>query len=532
MSNLAFVLAALIVAPAASAQQRPAPGADQQRPAERESRRHEVATDAEDRVSTTSQVLRAGGKEIRYSASAGTLPIRTDDGRVAARMFFVAYTRDAEPARTRPVSFLFNGGPGSASIWLHMGSFGPVRVQMAGEGFQPAPPYTLADNEYSLLDASDIVFVDAMSTGYSRAVAGVDPAQFHGARGDLRAFGEFIRAYLTRFDRWASPKFLIGESYGSIRSAGLALELQSRHGVELNGVVLLSALLSYQNIRAQPQNDIPHITMVQTYAATAWYHKKLPADLAAQSVTDVVNEARAFAFGEYAAALVKGHTLSAAERNAVAAKLARYIGLSPEYILQANLRVPAGNYRRELLRDARLIVGRLDSRFTATELDAAGDSSTFDPSNDALKGAYVALFSDYVKNRLNWTTDLRYPTSGDVRPWSWDEFQNQYMDMTDELRETMSKNPFLEVLVLAGYYDMATPVGGIEYNMWHLGYDPTFVDRIGYKYYEGGHMMYIRPSAHKALTGDVAAFIKANSGPAPTKEGRAAVSQYVQRTPS
>ena len=484
----------------------------QDRPVDRDQRRHEVATDAEDRIATTSHVLRAGGKELRYSASTGTLPIRTDDGRVAARMFFVSYTRDGQAVGTRPVSFLFNGGPGSASIWLHMGSFGPIRVQMAEEGFQPAPPYTLVDNEYSLLEASDIVFVDAMSTGYSRVVSGVDPAQFHGARGDMRAFGEFIRAYLTTFNRWSSPKFLIGESYGTIRSAGLALELQSRHGVELNGVVLLSALLSYQNIRPQPQNDLPHIAMIQTYAATAWYHKKLPADLAARSVTEVVDEARRFAFGEYAAALMKGHTLPDAERSAVAGKLARLIGLSPGYILQANLRVPAGNYRRELLRDKRLIVGRLDSRFTATELDAVGESSSFDPSNDALKGAYVALFSDYVKNRLEWSTDLRYPTSGDVRPWNWDEFQNQYMDMTDELRDTMSKNPFLEVLVLAGYYDMATPVGGIEYNMWHLGYDATFVDRIAYKYYEGGHMMYIRPSAHKVLTDDVAAFIRANSG--------------------
>jgi carboxypeptidase C (cathepsin A) len=304
--------------------------------------------------------------------------------------------------------------------------------------------------------------------------------------------------------------------YGSIRSAGLAQELQSRHGIELNGIVLVSALLSYQTLSPAPQNDIAHVVFVPTYAATAWYHKKLPSELATQSLKAVVDEARTFAFGEYAAALVKGNTLSPADMKNIAQKLARYTGLSTDFIERANLRVNPGRYRKELLRDKRLAVGRLDSRFTAVDADAAGEQQEFDPSNTALQGPYVALFSDYVRNELKWESELHYPTSGNVRPWRWDEFENRYMDMTEPLRQTMARNPFLKVLVTAGYYDMATPTGGIEYNMWHLGYDKTFVDRVSFTYYEGGHMMYIRPSAHKALKDDVARFIRETSGPSRT----------------
>ena len=509
---LAFIFATILAAASLHAQppQRPPqPPARPEAEAPREERRtYEIAGEAEARISETPHTMRLGGQEIRYTAHAGTLPIRLDNGDLGGRMFFVSYSRAGADAKTRPVAFLFNGGPGSASIWLHMGSFAPVRAEMAAEGFQPAPPYRLVPNEHSLLDVADVVFIDAMSTGYSRTVAGVDPRQFHGVRGDLRAFGRFIREYLTHFDRWSSPKFLIGESYGSIRSAGLVGELQSRHGIELNGVVLLSALLSYQTIRTAPQNDIAYVVLVPTYAATAWYHKKLPADLAAKPLKAVVDEARAFAFGEYASALVKGNTLTQAEVRAAAEKLARYTGLAADYLEQANLRVSASRYRKELLRDQRLAVGRLDSRFTAVDRDAAGEGPDFDPSNTALAGPYVAAFSEYVRDTLNWKSDLSYPTSGNVRPWSWDEFENQYMDMTDELRAAMARNPYLQVLGVAGYYDLATPVGGLEYNLWHLGYDETFTRRVGITYYEGGHMMYIRPSAHERLTDDIASFIR------------------------
>jgi carboxypeptidase C (cathepsin A) len=426
-------------------------------------------------------------------------------------MFYVAYTKDGEDARTRPVSFLYNGGPGSATVWLHMGSFAPKRAQMAEEGFQPAPPYQLVDNEYSLVDVSDLVFVDAISTGFSRVMPGVDSAQFHGQEGDIRAFGEFVAEYLETYSRYPSPKFLIGESYGTIRSAGLAQELQSRHGIELNGIALVSALLTYQTLSPAPNNDIAYAVLVQTYAATAWYHKRLPADLQQKSLKQVVNEARTFAFGEYMQALTRGNTLTDAERAAMAEKLARYSGLSPRFILAANLRVDSGRYRKELLRDRRLVVGRLDSRFTAVDADAAGERQEFDPSNVALQGAYVALFQDYVRNDLKWDSDLRYPTSGNVRPWTY--VQNRYMDETESLRLTMAKNPFLKVFVACGYYDMATTVGGAEFNVTHLAYEPSISSRVSFGYYEAGHMMYIRPSAHKAFKQDTAAFIRAASGP-------------------
>jgi carboxypeptidase C (cathepsin A) len=477
-----------------------------------QSQAREVAPAIEQKPSQTNHAVRIDGRDIKYTATAGTLPIRLDDGKVSARMFFVAYTKDGEDPKTRPISFLYNGGPGSASVWLHMGSFAPKRALMADEGFQPPPPYQLVENENSLIDVSDLVFVDAISTGYSRATEGANAAQFHGQDGDIRAFGEFIAEYLKTYSRWPSPKFLIGESYGTIRSAGLSAELQSRHGIELNGIVLVSSLLTYQTLSPAPDNDVAYAVQVETFAATAWYHKKLPADLQQKTIKQVVDEARMFAFGEYLQALSKGNTLDDAGRAAMADKLSRHTGLSAKFILSSNLRVDSGRFRKELLRDKRLMVGRLDGRFTALDLDAAGERQEFDPSNTALSGPYVAMFQDYVRNILKWETDLHYPTSGNVRPWTY--VQNSYMDMTDALRGSMAKNPFLRVFVACGYYDMATYVGGAEFNFTHLAYDKQITERVSFGYYEAGHMMYIRPSAHKALKQDVAGFIRTATRPA------------------
>lgn len=512
----AVLLALSLAVSGASAQQRGAqgrPGGPPGAPAEEGGGGggREVAGSAEEKVSTTSHALALDGRDIKYTATTGTLPIRLDDGKVAARMFFVAYTKDGEEPGTRPVSFLYNGGPGAATIWLHMGSFAPRMVQMADEGFQPAPPYKLVANANSLIDVTDMVFVDAVDTGFSRGAESGSSRQFHGQSGDLRAFGEFITTYLTTHKRWASPKFLMGESYGTIRSAGLAQELQSRHGVELNGIVLISALLTYQTLSPAPNNDVAYAAQIQTYAATAWYHKKLAADLQKLDLKAVNEQARAFAFGEYMTALTRGNALTEAERKAVAQKLSRIIGLSEGYILASNLRVNAGRFRKELLRDQRLAVGRLDSRFTALDLDAAGEVQEFDPSNTALQGAYTALFQDYVRRELKWESDLHYPTSGNVRPWTYD--QNRYMDMTEALRQAMTKNPFLKVLVQAGYYDMATPVGGAEFNVSHLAYDAAVTNRVSFGYYEAGHMIYIRPSAHKAMKADIVKFIRSAIGP-------------------
>ena len=510
----AFAVLLLISGPPLSAQRRgeqpPATPAPSSTSAE-STPRVETAGPNEEKISQTSHTIRLDGRDIKYTATTGTLPIRLDNGQVAARMFFVAYTKDGEDVKTRPVSFLYNGGPGAATIWLHMGSFAPKHVQMADEGFQPAPPYKLVDNENSLIDVTDLVFVDAIDTGFSRVVSGVNNQQFHGVRGDLRAFGEFIDNYLSAYSRWPSPKYLIGESYGTIRSAGLAQELQNRHGIELNGIALISSLLSYLTLSPSPQNDAAYAAHLETYTAVAWYHKKLPPDLAGD-LKKAVDESRTFAFGEYLTALAKGNRASATERKAVAQKLARLTGLSADYVERANLRIDPGRFRKELLRDRRLVVGRLDGRFTSVERDAAGEDDEFDLSNSALQGPYTALFQDYVKNELKWESDLHYPTSGNVRPWNWDEFSNRYMDMTEPLRSAMSHNPFMKIFVAIGYYDMATVMGGAEFNFAHLGYDPTFVDRVSFGYYEAGHMIYIRPSAHKALKNDIAKFIQGTRG--------------------
>jgi carboxypeptidase C (cathepsin A) len=491
------LFAALLVTPAL-AQRPPSTSSESPKP------KVETAGPAEEKTSQTSHSVRLDGREIKYTAAAGTLPIRLDDGKVAARMFFVAYTRDGENARTRPISFLYNGGPGAATIWLHMGSFAPRRVQMADEGFQPSPPYRLIDNENSLIDVTDLVFVDAIDTGFSRVVGETDNKQFHGVKGDLRAFGEFINEYLKAYSRFPSPKYLIGESYGTIRSAGLAQELQNRHGIELNGIVLVSSLLSYQTLSPSAQNDVAYASHLETYTATAWYHKKLPADFG--DLKKATDAAREFAFGEYLTALAKGNRMTDSERQTLAQKVARFTGLSADYVQRANLRVDPARFRKELLRDRRLVVGRLDSRFTSVEGDAAGERDEFDLSNSALQGPYTAMFQDYVRNELKWESDLHYPSSGNVRPWNWDDAQNGFMDMTDELRSAMSHNPFLNIFVAQGYYDMATVMGGMEYNFAHLGYDKTFTDRVSFGYYEAGHMIYIRPSAHKALKQDIVKF--------------------------
>jgi carboxypeptidase C (cathepsin A) len=507
-----FGLAAVLGATPLIAQGRG--GQQQQQNSESSGPREEFAGPAEEKISTTSHTVRLDGREIKYTATAGTLPIRLDNGQVVARMFFVAYTKDGEDVKTRPLSFLYNGGPGAATIWLHMGSFAPRHVQMADEGFQPAPPYKMVDNENSLIDVTDMVFVDAVSTGYSRMTPGNSSAQFHGQSGDLRAFGEFINEYLTHFSRWASPKYLIGESYGTIRSAGLAQEIQERHGIELNGIALISSLLTYQTLSPAPDNDVAYAANIETFTADAWYHKKLPQDLQRLPLKEAVDQSRAFAWGEYMAALTKGNTLTDADRTAMAQKLARFTGLSPQFILNTNLRVSAERFRKELLRDRRLTIGRLDGRFTAIDRDAAGERDEFDISNSALQGPYTAMFQDYVRNELKWESDLHYPTSGNVRPWTYD--QNRYMDMTEALRSAMAHNPFLKVFVAIGYYDMATIMGGAEFNFTHLAYEKSIVDRVSCGYYEAGHMIYIRPSEHKKLKADIARFIAGSRAAAKT----------------
>ena len=464
---------------------------------------------ATEKFVSTQHSVRIDEKEVRYTATPGQLVLRRPNGEPRGNMFFVAYTREGvTDVRSRPITFCYNGGPGSATIWLHMGVLGPKRVQMAEEGFQPAPPYRLVDNEHSLLDVTDIVAIDAMSTGFSRAVEGEDPKQFHGVQQDIEAFAEFIRLYITKFNRWSSPKYLLGESYGTVRSAGVSQELQSSHGIELNGIILVSSVIDFRTLTEAPGNDIHYAGFLPTYTVTALYHKKLPADVQG-SLEEIMDEAREFAFGEYLLALTKGNRLTPQEIDEVANKLARLTGLSPEYLKQANLRVSPQRFRKELLRDRRLMTGRLDSRFTGIDADAAGESQEFDPSNTALSGAYTALFNDYIRNELDWESELEYRTRGPVRPWDYGtQSRARYLNLVDSLRSAMARNPFLKVLVANGIYDMATPFAATEWTFDHLGFEPTYRERVSLAYYEAGHMMYIRPSMLKKFKQDVAQFIQ------------------------
>lgn len=499
---------AVLAAPQAAAD-RPAPAAER------------AAPEPDERLSVTSHASRIGGTEVKYTATAGTLLLKDDQGKPKAHAFFVAYTRnDAVDPTRRPITFAYNGGPGSASIWLHMGALGPKRAAMAEDGFQPGPPYQLVENDASIVDLTDLVMIDPIMTGYSRPVAGEPKQQFHGVNEDLQWVGEFIRRYLTRFDRWRSPKFLLGESYGTFRSAGLARTLQGL-GIELNGIILVSSVLDFSTIRNNEGNDLPFITFLPTYTATAWYHKKLAPELQA-NMSQTLDEARAFAIGEYATALLKGTMLSLAERRAVAGKVARLTGLSAEFVEQANLRVTPGRYRKELLRDRRLATGRLDSRFTAMDADAAGESQEFDPSNHALAGAYTSLFVDYLQRDLKYETDQTYYTSGPVRPWNYGDYENRYATHVDALRGAMARNPYLKVFVANGYYDMATPFFGTEYTFAHLGWEPEYEQRVTMGYYEGGHMYYIRVPMLQQFKADVANFIKAAmpAGRTTTQGGR------------
>ncbi|MGB5401638.1 MAG: peptidase S10, partial [Thermoanaerobaculia bacterium] len=328
----------------------------------------------EELLSETSHTVRVSGRSLAYKATAGTLILKDEEGTRKASVFYMAYTLDgiSDPGQ-RPLTFSFNGGPGSSSVWLHLGLLGPRRVLMTDDGHALPPPYELVDNEYSLLDVTDLVFIDPVTTGYSRAVPDEDPQQFHGVEGDVEAVGEFIRLYTSRFERWASPKFLIGESYGTTRAAGLSGYLQGRHGMYLNGIMLVSSILNFQTARFDVGNDLPYILFLPTYAATAWYHQRLDGDLQ-RDLRSTLDEVEAFALGEYAQALIRGDTLGEHERERIADRLARYTGLSRDYVLQTNLRIRIHRFVKQLRRDERLTVGRLDSRFTGIDRDAAAET--------------------------------------------------------------------------------------------------------------------------------------------------------------
>jgi len=454
----------------------------------------------EEKSSVTRHQVRIGGQEIGYSATAATYVIKADDGTPKATFFFVSYTKDSVPdIAKRPISFVYNGGPGSASLFTHMG-MGPKRISLTDDGHGLPAPYSVEDNGDSFLDATDLVFIDAVGTGYSRPAPGENTAQFYGIVQDATIFADFIYQYLTRNERWASPKFLIGESYGTTRSAQLAGVLQQRHKIYLNGVALVSAV-AFASWGADDRN----IFFLPTFVVSAWYHKLLPPDLQSLSIEEIAQRARQFAHGDYAAALEKGDELPQAEYQKTVKDLARFTGLSPKYIEQANLRISPQRWFKELLRDRRLTVGRLDSRFVGMDRDAAGESYEYDSSGASYNGAYVAMFQDYVRRELKWTSELYYAVSGNVRPWD----RTGDIGVAEVLRGAMTQQTYLKLLVICGYYDLATPFNGIETTVSHMMLEPSIRKNVSFTYYEAGHMMYIDKKSREKLHKDVVDFINA-----------------------
>lgn len=471
-----------------------------------------------DNLVVTKHSIAIGGREIKYTVTAGTMVLKEETAdrekesegeKPRAQVFFIAYVKDgARDKSKRPLAFSFNGGPGSASVWLHLGVLGPRRAALEFDGSAPPPPFKLTDNEYSLLDETDLVFIDPVSTGYSRPVEGQKPVEWHGFKKDIESVGDFIRLYTTRFNRWLSPKFIIGESYGTTRAAGLSEYLYHQHGMALNGVMLISSILDFGTADFTPGNDLPYILFVPGYAATAWYHDAVKGKR--QTLQEFTAEAAKFALGEYASALLQGDALPAAERARIVEKLSHYTGISPAFIERSNLRIMDQHYFKELLRERGLTVGRLDSRFTGRDKLGVGEFAEFDPLFPQITGPYTAAFYDYVRNELKFESDLKYVISGwnIVNPWSYAQFENQHVSVSESLRKAMTLNPYMKVFVANGYYDLGTPYFATEYTFNHLGLHESLRGNIRMAYYEAGHMMYIHIPSLEALKRDLAEFIR------------------------
>jgi len=519
---LLVALASLFLSPVPQAQEvrnsTPTPAASAETHKDKEADKEKEATTPipPEKTVATHHELALGGKTLKYTATAGTLLIRDEEDKPYGSIFYVAYTLDGADAQTRPVSFLYNGGPGSASLWLHMGSFSPVRISTDSPNPTAGPPFKLIANEYSLLDKSDLVFIDAPLTGYSRAVGKGTAKDFTGVDQDLRAFDRFIQRYLNVNQRWNSPKFLIGESYGTTRSAALA-DMLGNDGVQLNGVVLISSILNY-GIRAGGY-DTNFIANLPSYAAAAWYFNKIPnkpADLAAW-----VEQARVFAAGPYAQALFAGHNLPAAQLDTVAKEVSRLTGLSVEYVKEANLRISPTRFRKEVLRDDRKTLGRYDMRFEGVDVDAAGEAPSYDASDTGIIGAFVAALHDYLQRELKYeSTDAYRPSAGDIGQWDWKHrptsggpgmggFGQPQSEpwVAADLASAIRKNPHLKVFSANGYFDLATPFFATEFDLAHMNLEPALRGNVQFGYYPSGHMIYLNVDALRQLKGDLAKFI-------------------------
>ena len=471
-------------------------------------------TPSDDLVTTAHTVETTAGT-LPYTATSGRIVLRTEvheDGafkghRPAAEVFLTAYTLDGADPATRPVTFAFNGGPGSSSVWLHLGLLGPRRVLMGDAGDLLPPPYGLAENAETLLAVSDLVFIDPVSTGYSRAVPDEKPGDFHGFTGDLETVGEIVRLWTTRNDRWMSPKLLAGESYGTLRAAALAEHLQTRYGMYLNGIALISAVLDMGTIRFTEGNDTPYRMFLPTYAAIAHYHG-LHGD---RPLREVLDEAERYAAGRYPWALGRGSRLDDETRAEHVRRVAGLTGLSEDYVDRVNLRIEHVRFYTELLRRRRQTVGRLDGRFTGWDPDNAGERMEQDPSYLAIHGPYAAAFNHYVRHDLEYLNDLPYEVLTDrVHPWSYKEFEGRGVSVAGRLSRAMRANRHLKVHVACGYHDGATPYFAAEHTVAHLQVPDELRDNVSFAYYEAGHMMYVHEPSRRQQSADLAAWVRSS----------------------
>jgi carboxypeptidase C (cathepsin A) len=516
--EIAFALALLFGGSPAMAQDDAKPGSETKPGATAKDGKEKDKDKDKDKESAeklveTKHKLTVGATEIAYTARAGTIFLRDAEEKPTASIFYIAYTRDnVEDLTKRPVTFSFNGGPGSSSVWMHMGLLGPKRVQLEDDGMPLPPPYKLIDNDQSLLDETDLVFIDPVSTGFSRATKPDEAKRFHGVHEDAVSVSEFIRLYVTRNKRWTSPKFIIGESYGTTRAAALSSELAERHKLNVNGIMLVSTVLNFQTILFSDGNDLPYVLFLPSYTATAWYHKKLPAELQGRALPDVLKEAEGFAAGEYQTALLRGGSLSADDHAKAVRQFARLTGLSESYVDRSNLRVNLGRFAKELLAATNRVIGRFDGRYSGFVRDRVANGMEYDPSGSAIMSAYASTFNHYLRTELNYESDLTYEIlNGGVNPWNWGE-SNAYLNVADNLADAITRNPFLKVHVSSGYYDMATPYFGTQYTFNHFGTDPALRANVTLDYYTAGHMMYLNLPDLRKQKADLAKFIRSASG--------------------
>ena len=470
----------------------------------------------EDAVVTTQHTITVGGADLDYTATAGRIVLKEDDDTKKASFFYTAYTMDGvDDSATRPIVFAFNGGPGSSSVWLHLGVLGPMRVELDEKGNNTSTPGRLVENEYTLLTHADLVFIDPISTGFTRAIDKDEERSYHHFEKDIETVGDFIRRYLTRYERWASPKYLAGESYGTTRSAGLAGHLQNRYGLFLNGLILISSVLNFQTIALDAKthtfhrgNDLPYVVYLPSYTATAWFHGALADDLQARDLEDLLAEVEEFASTDYLVALQRGSRIDEATFETVAGRLAHYTGLSETFVRRSDLRIEKFHFMKELLRDRGVTVGRLDSRYLGVDRYAVGAMLEHDPSLDVWMGPYSAMLNDYVRRELNYESDLVYEIlNPKVWPWNYENFQNAYADVSETLRDTMTRNPFLKVYIASGRFDLATPYFATEHTLAHLGLEEGLRPNIEVSYFDAGHMMYVHTPSIRKLAADMRSFI-------------------------